>query len=65
MDTQLSSNQSYHNGIVTLKLFPPSFYVETHDILLLLSLIRNQYDVDLSDEEEAVETSRQPERSEN
>ena len=65
MDTQLSSNQSCRNGIVTVKLFPPSLYVETHDHLHLLSLIRKHYDVDLSNKEEAVETSHQPERTEN
>ena len=35
-----------------------------HDLLLLLSFIRGDYDVGIDDFEEAVETTRQTERSE-
>ena len=35
-----------------------------HDLLLLLSIIRGYYDVDINDVEETVETTRQTERSE-
>ena len=47
-----------------LKLLPLSLYVEMRDLLLLLSIIRGDYDVDINDIEEAVETTRQSERCE-
>ena len=49
----LNSNQSDRNCLVTLKLLPLSLYVEMHDLLLLLSIIRGDYDVVI---EKAVET---------
>ena len=60
----LNSNQSYRNGLVTLKLLPLSLYVEMRDLLLLLSIIRGDYGVVINDIEKAVETTRQTERGE-
>ena len=60
----LNSNQSYRNRLLTLKLLPLSFYVEMHDLLLLLSIFRGDYDVVINDIEKAVETTRQIARGE-
>ena len=46
-----------------LSLYTLSLYVEVHDLLVLLSIIRGDYDVDINDIEEAVEP-RQTERGE-
>ena len=53
------SNQSYKSCLVTLKLLPLSLYVEMHDLLLLLSIIRGDYDVVINQIEKTVETTRQ------
>ena len=60
----VNSNQSDWNRLMTLKLLPLSLHEEMHDLLLLLSIIRGDYDVVISDIEEVVETTRQTERGE-
>ena len=57
-----SSNQSYRHRLVTLKLLPLSFYVQMHDISLLLFIIRGDFGVDIDNIEEAGETTRLTER---
>ena len=58
----LNQNQSNRNRLNLLSL---SLDVEMHNFLLLLSLIQENYELDINDIDDAVETTRQSERSEN
>ena len=49
----LSSNQSYRNRLLALKLLLLSLFVEMHDLLLLLYIILGDHDGDINDIEEA------------
>ena len=60
----LNPNQNYWIGLVTIKLLQLGLFVEMHNLLLLISIIRRDYDVVINNIEEAVEETHQTERAE-
>ena len=61
----LCTNSHYKDRLAKLKLLPLSLYIEMHDILMLLALIENKYDVNLKKATYGTcETTRQSNRGE-
>ena len=61
----LCTNSHYKDRLAKLKLLPLSLYIEMHDILMLLALIENKYDVNLNKATYGTcETTRQSNRGE-
>ena len=60
----LFPSQSYPILLVTLNLLLLSLYLIVHYLLLLLTIIRGNFHVDINDNEESVTTTRQSERAE-
>ena len=41
----LATNEAYEDQLLELNLLPLCLYIEMHNLLFLLALLRNQYDV--------------------
>ena len=57
-------NCIYKEKLIALKLLPLSLYVEMHDLLLLLSLLDNKFDIKVTFEYHDFEKTRQSARGE-
>ena len=57
-------NCTYKEKLIALKLLPLSVYVEMHDLLLLLSLLDNKFDIKVNFEYQDFEKTRQNARGE-
>ena len=57
-------NCTYKEKLIALKLLPLSLYVEMHDLLLLLSLLDNKFDIKVNFEYQDFEKTRQSARGE-
>ena len=57
-------NCTYKEKLIALKLLPLILYVELHDLLLLLSLLDNKFDIKVSFEYQDFEKTRQSARGE-
>ena len=61
----LGNHCSIHDRLLGLNLLPLCLHIEMHDILFLLALIRNEYDVKIQpDFDESAETTRPAQRGE-
>ena len=61
----LATNAAYKDRLIELNLFPLCLYIEMHDFLFLLSLLKNQYDVRIQPEsDESADTTRQAQKEE-
>ena len=57
-------NCTYKETLIALKLLPLSMYVELHDLLLLLSLLDNKFDIKVNFEYEDFNSPKQSARGE-
>ena len=57
-------NCTYKEKLIALKMLLLSLYVEMHDLLLLLSLLDNEFDVKVNFEYQDFEKTRQSARGE-
>ena len=60
----LCSNESYKERLTNLKLLPLCLYIELHDLLYLLAIMRGDYDTTIDLQEKPPETTRQDTRGE-
>ena len=60
----LCSNESYKERLTNLKLLPLCLYIELHDLLYLLAIMRGDYDTTVNLQENPPETTRQDTRGE-
>ena len=61
----LNSHIPYKCRLQKLKMLPLSLYTEMHDLLLFISIVRNNYEIDINQYAESTKSStRQKERNE-
>ena len=54
----LCSNESYKERLTNLKLLPLCLYIELHDLLYMLAIMRGDYDTTVDLQEKPPETTR-------
>ena len=60
----LNSHIPYKCRLQKIRMLPLSLYIEKHDLLLFISIVRNNYEIDINQYAENTKSSRQNERNE-